>query len=117
MSQLRIFISYSSVDQRTIEEIVKHLRRAYDHVWFDANLHGGQKCCDEILRNIADFDIFLYLLSRASIESPYCQQEFSYAQQLGKHILPVLVRARTQIPPELSQLQYVDLSAGLTLLT
>lgn len=111
----RLFISYSRVDRPFTEQLVRQLRRAYDHVWFDESIHGGYEWWQEILDQIAACDIFVYLLSNDSVDSAYCQAELAEARRLHKQILPVVIRARTHVPDDLSHIHYVDMSRGLTL--
>ena len=110
---VRIFISYSRVDRPFVDRLVPLLDKVYDSVWFDENLHGGQEWWKEILHHITACDIFIYLLSNESLASRYCRAELEEAQRLHKKILPVLVRAQTRIPEDLSEIQYVDMSAGI----
>lgn len=114
---LRMFISYSRVDRALTAELVTRLRRinGANNVWFDESLHGGDLWWQTILIQIAKCDVFIYLISRDSIESEHCLAELNEARRLRKPVLPVLVRARTPIPPDLSVIQYVDMSAGITL--
>lgn len=107
-----LFISYSRVDKSFTVQLERYLRQAYDNVWFDESLHGGQLWWDEILKHISQCDIFIYLLSPESLESTYCLAEFSEAVRLQKQILPVLIRDRAPIPPDISKYQYVDMSGG-----
>jgi hypothetical protein len=109
-----IFICYSRVDQPITEHLAVLLRKAYDHVWYDDNLHGGEEWWSEILKEIAACHHFIFVMSDASLESEWCQKELYEATQLGKHILPVLVRARTKIPEELGRIQHIDMSGGVT---
>src|SRR5215207_7545193 len=96
----RIFISYSRVDRPFTEQLARRLRRVYGHeaVWFDEELHGGQAWWEEILAQIANCDIFVYLLSQDSVESDYCQKELAEARRVQKQILPCIIRDRTPIP-------------------
>jgi formylglycine-generating enzyme required for sulfatase activity len=48
------------------------------------------------------------------VASQYCRQEFELAQSLGRHIFPVLVHPETVVPDSLCDVQYADLSKGLT---
>jgi len=111
-----IFISYSRVDRPFVQDLVKRLRRIYigDTIWFDESLHGGQFWWTEILSQIKASDIFIYLLSRDSVESEYCLAELEEANRLQKQILPVVIRSRTPIPNELRDIQFVDMSSGVT---
>ncbi len=109
-----IFICYSRVDQQTTEQLATLLRRAYSHVWYDDNLHGGEEWWSEILKEIAACKHFILMMSDASLSSTWCQKELEEALRLEKHILPVLVRARTEIPEELGRIQHIDMSSGVT---
>lgn len=109
-----IFICYSRVDRPITEQLGALLRKAYNHVWFDENLHGGEEWWAEILKEIARCHHFLYLMSDEAIESEWCNRELDEARRLSKHIVPVVVRARTFVPLELQKLQWIDMSAGIT---
>jgi hypothetical protein len=87
--------------------------RRDDVIWWDQHLRGGDVWWNEILRAIADCDIFIYLLSNESVNSPYCKAEYFEARRLQKLILTVQVRGRTEIPEELSEIQYVDMTSGI----
>lgn len=109
----RIFICYSRVDQAITEQIAGLLRKAFAHVWYDDNLHGGEEWWAEILREIAACQHFVLLMSDASLSSEWCQRELNEASKLNKHIVPVLVRARTQVPERLSIIQHIDMASGV----
>jgi hypothetical protein len=110
----RIFICYSRVDLALAERLAHLLRKAYDRVWYDDNLHGGEEWWAEVLKEIATSEHFLLLMSEDSLESEWCQKELAYAGQLKKHIVPVMVRARTEVPEGLQRLQRIDMEAGIT---
>lgn len=117
----RIFISYSRADRQFIDQFILLIRRVYgnDSTWFDDNIHGGDDWWQMILNEIAECDIFVYLISNEALESPYCQAELREALRLNKLILPVIVR---RLKPEyprgiddalavvLPRTQYVDMS-------
>ncbi len=111
-----IFVSYSRVDREFVVPLVARLRKIYGHdaVWFDANLSGGDIWWNEILDEIARADIFLYVLSNDSVESAYCQAEFTEARRLRKGVVTVQVRARTQLTGDLSSIHYIDMTTGVT---
>ncbi len=109
-----IFVCYSRVDKRLAEELTNLLRRAYEHVWFDDNLHGGEEWWAEIVKEITTCDHFIFLMSDDSFESDWCMKELAEAQQSYKHIIPVLVRGRTEVPDELARIQRIDMTSGVT---
>jgi len=109
---MRLFISYARVDKPYCIQIVDTL---YVHdTWYDQRLHAGQDWWKEITLRIEWCDGFVYLLSPESVVSEYCIKEYELARSLGKHIFPVLIHKDTKIPKEIQELQYANLSEGLT---
>ncbi|MEN3335472.1 MAG: hypothetical protein V7641_4837 [Blastocatellia bacterium] len=106
-----IFISYN----RQIEAIAKTLANDFESlghtVWFDQEISGGQAWWDQILATVRRCDLFVFLLEPEALNSTACKREYSYAADLGKPILPVLVSdgvPTNLLPPALSQIQFVD---------
>ena len=109
---MRLFISYARVDKPYCVQIAETLD--IHSIWFDQRLYAGQHWWREILRRLDWCEGFIYLLSPDSVTSEYCQKEFKIAQNLGKHIFPVLIREGTELPKELRDIQYIDFTKGLT---
>jgi len=107
---MRLFISYARVDRPFCQQIVETLD-VHD-VWYDHRIAAGQKWWEEILKRLTWCEGFVYLLSKESVTSDYCKQEFSIANKLGKHIFPVLIHPNTQLTGELKDIQYADFSSG-----
>ena len=89
-----IFISYSRADRQFIDQLVPLIRRVHgnDSVWYDDDIHGGADWWQMILDEIGQCQLFVYLISNESLESPYCQAELREALRLNKTVLPVIVR-------------------------
>jgi formylglycine-generating enzyme required for sulfatase activity len=83
-------------------------------IWLDDRLYAGQRWWQEIMRRLDWCEGFVYLLSHDSLESQYCRKEFELARQKGKHIFPVLIQPDLVLPDILRDMQYADLSSGLT---
>ena len=113
----RIFVSYSRVDRYITEQLVAHLRRIYGHkhVWFDENLRAGQTWWDEVRRQIDKSDVFIILISPESLNSKYCMMELNAARDSRKHIIPVLVRDRTVVPPNIKNLHMIKMPGSINL--
>lgn len=109
---MRLFISYARVDKPYCLQIV-NLLEAHE-VWYDQRLYAGQQWWKEILRRLDWCEGFVYLLSPDSVQSEYCQKEFEIALQLGRHIFPVLIHPQTELPVQLNDMQYVDMTKGRT---
>jgi hypothetical protein len=106
-----VFVSYAREDATRVKELIHRLPRLGHQVWMDESLRGGQSWWDEILAQIAGCDVFLAVVSPASLSSVACQRERKYAHDLGKPVLPVAVERVTQaMPRELSLRQVVDYS-------
>ncbi|GAB1422564.1 hypothetical protein MASR2M15_27980 [Anaerolineales bacterium] len=113
----KFFVSYARIDVVLAEQIIEVLRQRYSYanVWYDQELHnrGGEYWWEEILDAIGQADIFIYLLSKESVESPYCQAEFEEAQRLKKRLIFIQVRDRTPLPAIIASRQYTDMSKGV----
>lgn len=107
----RIFVSYSRSDRRTVKKLIPLLREhyGYENVWWDQNFVGGELWWEEILKEIAQCDIFLYLLSPQSLSRPYCLAEREEARRLHKQILYVKLRRFTNVPEIIAQSQFIEL--------
>jgi Tol biopolymer transport system component len=114
INMTNIFISYDRDDRPFIRQLARQLRRVYgyDGVWYDENIRGGEDWWNEIRHEIAKSDIFMFLLSAESAQSPYCQKELGEAKRLNKEVLPVRIEPLQDIPDNLRQIQYVDMSEG-----
>ena len=110
---MKLFISYARIDKPYCVQLVNTLD--VHQVWYDQRLYAGQQWWKEILRRLDWSEGFIYLLSPESVRSEYCLKELQIALQLQRPIIPVLIHADTQIPEMISDLQYVDISKGLTI--
>jgi hypothetical protein len=106
-----IFISYDR-DSRPIAITLAADVESLGHTaWFDQEISGGLAWWDQILAQIRECDVFLFVLNPETLESVACKSEYLYAADLGKAILPVLVSdqvATDLLPPQLSRIQFVD---------
>jgi formylglycine-generating enzyme required for sulfatase activity len=109
---MRLFVSYARVDKPYCIQIVDTLD--VHEIWYDQRLYAGQQWWKEILRRLDWCEGFVYLLSPDSTASDYCRKEFELAQSLGRHIFPVMIQDNTPVPTVLKEVQYADLSKGLT---
>src|SRR5262245_25352259 len=106
-----IFVSYNRHSETVVRGVVEDVEALGHVVWFDQELTGGQTWWDQILARIRACDLFVFVLDPASLESTACTREYTYAAQLGKTILPLLVADGVSVgllPDELSRVQYVD---------
>ena len=108
---IRVFISYSRADSARIDRLEAELIGYGFHTWVDRDqLEGGQHWATQIERAIQGCDALLVGLSPEAVASPWVTDELLYTRQLGKPIIPVLLRPVEVIPLLLVALQYIDLS-------
>lgn len=85
-----IFISYSREDERQALHLLSVLRKEGFVVWIDQEaIAGASIWSDEIVQNIKSSQIFIALLSDASVNSTNVAKEIALAAEHGKIILPV----------------------------
>lgn len=108
----RIFISYSSKDRDKVGPLADDLKELGHDVWYDRELGGtgGQKWWTNILEQIRDCQVVIFVLTPASLNSDPCRREYAYAHALLKPILPVTFEAVDipSLPRELQEIQFVD---------
>lgn len=106
-----IFVSYNRESEVVAGTLVNDIQELGHTVWFDQKLSGGQAWWDQILAQIRNCDVFVFVLSPESLNSTACKREFGYAADLGKSILPVMVSDGVSInllPSALCQIQFID---------
>lgn len=107
-----VFISYARRDDEVVKALVGDIKFLGKSVWIDTETPGGQQWWEQILANIQKCNVVIVAVSRQVIfDSPYCKAEWSYAKQLDKQILPVLVADDLEVkllPDELKEFQCVD---------
>jgi hypothetical protein len=111
MSAMQIFISYSSHNRAAVKSLAADLGSLGHSVWFDQELQGGQVWWDTILRRIRDCDAFVLALTNDVLNSRPCKLEYSYAYEVDRPIIPVLLASDvniTLLPVILQERQLVN---------
>ena len=98
---MTVFISYARKDRGSWTSSRRDIERAKHQVWLDHDLTGGQDWWDTILAQIRDCRLFIFVLTPDSIRSKACLAELRYASDLGRPIVPVMVRdVAVQLAPQ-----------------
>jgi hypothetical protein len=106
-----VFISYARQNKADVVQLVEHLNVLGCDTWMDSSLRGGQDWWEEILRRIADCEVFLAIVSGAVLNSVACAREFEWAEALGKPVLPVSVESPSMaLPARFMRRQIIDYS-------
>jgi TIR domain len=104
------FVSYARQDHEAVDELKVDLERLGREVWIDEKLHGGQEWWDEILAAIRSCELFVWTVSPASVKSTACKAELTYASDLGRSVLPIMIKpvAIGLTPQRVANAQIVD---------
>jgi hypothetical protein len=87
---MKLFFSYSRAQEAELANIV-HASKVYHECWYDQNIGAGDEWWTEILSQIRNCEIFVFLLSKESTKSKACQAELTYANKLGRHIIALQI--------------------------
>lgn len=85
------FVSYSSKNQNLAQALALALGVFGHDVQFERKIVGGQVVWHEVFESIRACDLFVLAVSIRSLDSYSCQVEYSYANALGKRILPIVI--------------------------
>lgn len=114
--KLKVFISYSRTDTAFADELLAGLE--YDggiDVFLDRhNVHEAENWRERLGALIAGADVFVLLVSPASVSSDICVWEIEHAQELSKRIVPVLIDTveQDQVHAGVRSLNYVRFDEG-----
>jgi WD40 repeat protein len=109
-SRCDVFISYSRRDQAFVRRIFNALTEDQRRVWVD--WEGIPPTADwmrEVFSAIESADIFLFVLSAASLASDVCRSEVKHAVECRKRLVPLVwgqVEA-SKVPAELGRLNWI----------
>jgi ABC-type nitrate/sulfonate/bicarbonate transport system substrate-binding protein/RNA polymerase subunit RPABC4/transcription elongation factor Spt4 len=107
----KVFISYARQNRPEVDQLAGHLGMLGCDVWIDKSLRGGQDWWQEILRQIADCDTFIAIISHEALSSTACRLEHEWAKKLGKPMLPVAVQPVPKaLPSRFVRLHIIDYS-------
>ena len=102
------FISYSRKDKDFALEFAREMKSAGYLVWLDQlDIPTGARWDDEVEKALRECEIFLIILTTASVSSDNVKDEIGYAIDHSKRIMPVLLE-KCDIPLRLRRFQYVD---------
>ena len=109
-----IFISYSRHDMAVVLPFVERINRELGiQCWMD--LHGiesGEQFEELIMQAIEQCQVVLFMLSNASLNSPWTKREIFYAEGEGKRIVPILIdgeKLRGWFKFHFGNIDYIDI--------
>lgn len=85
-----IFVSYAHKDIDVIRPILELLEKHFD-IWYDSNIEKWSISSDNIATHIEECSLFLYLISKNSINSINCQNEIHFARERNIPFINVFI--------------------------
>lgn len=96
---LDAFISYSHRDGAFVLDLTSALERLGRNVWIDADdIPPGAPWRRELGSGIEAADSLVFVITPDSLVSPECRKELARAVELGKRMVPILLRPADGIP-------------------
>jgi adenylate cyclase len=105
----KVFLSYAREDAAAAKQLAESIARAGHQVWWDRQIEGGSRFSTEIDRELKNSDAVVVIWSRASIESPWVQDEAAEGRDSGR-LVPVIFGA-DKPPLGFRQFQSIDFGA------
>ncbi|HEY5024432.1 MAG TPA: toll/interleukin-1 receptor domain-containing protein [Acidimicrobiales bacterium] len=105
-----VFLSYSRRDSEFVHRLSTALDIRGKDVWLDTGSIADGEVFPQAIRNaIETSDAFLFVITPEAVTSAYCEQEVSYAGELGKRIVPVLRHPvpDSEIPTEIRERNWI----------
>ena len=102
----KVFLSYAREDAAAAKQLAECIGRAGHVVWWDRQIEGGSRFSTEIDRELRNSDAVVVIWSKASIESPWVQDEAAEGRDSGR-LVPVLFGA-DKPPLGFRQFQSID---------
>lgn len=93
-----LFISYSRKDFNEVRYLLEHLHDQIPELkcWFDmTGIESASEFEDKIISAITESSYVLFALSDNSMNSPWTKDEVTYAKNIGKKVIPVLLKGAT----------------------
>ncbi len=104
-----IFISYSRCEVGFVDDLVNHLEQDQHTIWLDyRSLVPGKPWLDQIHEGIANSNIILLVVSKASIASDNVELEWRQVLNEKSKRIILLVFEAVDLPPELEKYEWVD---------
>jgi hypothetical protein len=112
----RLFISHSSRnDDKAIEVRDWLAKNGWDDVFLDLDpergIVAGQRWKDALQNAAQRCEMVLALISAEWLASPWCKAEIDAARLMGKKVIVALIGIdKAQVPPDLNDEQWIDLT-------
>jgi protein-disulfide isomerase len=87
----KVFISGTPDNHPGVRQLVEQLGALGYQISMYPAASSDRQSWDQALRDIADCDVFMPVITPATLQSQSCSSQFDWAERLAKPVLPVLV--------------------------
>ncbi len=103
----KVFISYSSVDEKKARQLAKGLDDIGVEYFFDRkDIEMGDSINESVAGGISECSALVVIVSPASLQSQWVPFEIGHATGRGKKVLPYLTHPSLQLPGYLQNLHF-----------
>jgi hypothetical protein len=103
----RIFISYSSKDQKLVDQIYTQLKQSGHSAWLNTeSIPKGEHWYDEMVKGLRETDLLILVVSKNAIASKWVAEEWKTFQKMQKKIIPVLHK-ECKVPQAIKKLEMI----------
>lgn len=109
-----IFLSYARVDAAAVALLHQALTDREHKLWIDVqDLPEASPWREDIVRAIDRSDVFVFVVSQASLRSVECRKEFEHARDRRKRIVPIVLddTQPSAAPPDLADIGWIPATA------
>jgi TIR domain-containing protein/uncharacterized protein DUF4062 len=106
----RVFISYSSKDQKLVDQLYSQLKQSGHSVWFNTeSIPKGEHWYDEMVKGLHDTDLLILVVSKDAMASEWVAEEWKTFLKMKKKIIPILHKP-CKVPKEINKLEMIKTS-------
>ncbi len=109
---MRIFVNYAQADTEIVEQVVEMLAEEGHSLALEDKLMPGDNWSEKLAAAIESADALLYAISPDSLTVDWCEWCYAKAVEIGKPVIPALLRESASLPPALTSFRYIDFANG-----
>jgi len=103
------FLSYPREELDFAQTLVAELTKRGKEIWVDMEgIAPSTEWLEKILLEIARADSFVFILTPNSVKSRFCLIELARAQELGKKVIPIMVKNLANAINPTAELHWID---------
>lgn len=84
-----IFVSYAHKDKTIVYPFIELLQAKYN-VWYDEGISYGAEWTAQIIDKLSNCSLFIFLITKHSIDSENCKDEIHAAREEGKNFINII---------------------------